>query len=390
MHQSVWQHVVAVTAQLSEADIPYSIIGPAGLALQGVPVDTLPELTISVQWDLLEKARDLLAPDAPVDRQADAAAFQFQSEGLLVQVTGFFNYVVETDPDRVAVVRENRQVWVQSVLAYRRRASLQDPLLPLIEQYLVHLQADLNRHNARAWSQNPYDAWVNRYGEPEAAAAQLRKNPKRRLAALWPHVMGAERVVNLLGSQGSKAVALALLGANVTVVDVSPENARYAQALAAAAGVPLRYVVSDVLALPPEELTADYDLALMELGILHYFVDLMPLFRVVAALLRPGGRLVLQDFHPVSTKLITSRGKKHKVTGNYFDSSLVETAIAYSEYLSADEQAPSVRLRKWTLGEVVTAVAGAGLCLQVLEEEPNHKLDDIGLPKTFTLVARKL
>jgi hypothetical protein len=34
---------------------------------------------------------------------------------------------------------------------------------------------------------------------------------------------------------------------------------------------------------------------------------------VVAPLLRPGGRLLLREFHPVSTKLISSKGKKHKV-----------------------------------------------------------------------------
>ena len=53
----------------------------------------------------------------------------------------------------------------------------------------------------------------------------------------------------------------------------------------------------------------------MELGILHYFIDLKPLMEVVKQLLAPGGRLVLREFHPVSTKLITSRGKKHKLTG---------------------------------------------------------------------------
>ena len=43
--------------------------------------------------------------------------------------------------------------------------------------------------------------------------------------------------------------------------------------------------------------------------------DLRALMRhTVAPLLRPGGRLVLREFHPVSTKLITSRGKKHKVS----------------------------------------------------------------------------
>jgi SAM-dependent methyltransferase len=57
-----------------------------------------------------------------------------------------------------------------------------------------------------------------------------------------------------------------------------------------------------------------YDIVLLELGVLHYFLDLTPLLSVVHQLLRPGGLLLLREFHPVSTKLITSKGKKHKVT----------------------------------------------------------------------------
>lgn len=49
------------------------------------------------------------------------------------------------------------------------------------------------------------------------------------------------------------------------------------------------------------------------------------------------GLLVIRDFHPVSTKLISSRGttakiRKHKVTGDYFDCSLIETDVAFSKY----------------------------------------------------------
>lgn len=36
----------------------------------------------------------------------------------------------------------------------------------------------------------------------------------------------------------------------------------------------------------------------MELGVLHYFLDLQPLFGLVAALLAPGGSFVLREFHP--------------------------------------------------------------------------------------------
>ncbi|MDB4895602.1 MAG: SAM-dependent methyltransferase, partial [Firmicutes bacterium] len=129
-----------------------------------------------------------------------------------------------------------------------------------------------------------------------------------------------------------------------------------------------------------------------ELGILHYFVDLRPLARVVRQLLRPGGRLILQDFHPVSTKLITSTGKKHKVTGNYFDTGLQETDVAYTKYLPEERRAElkKVRHRHWTLGEIVTAIAAAGLFVRSLDEEPNTKADDAGIPKTFTLVAERL
>ncbi|WKB34634.1 hypothetical protein QS257_11495 [Terrilactibacillus sp. S3-3] len=48
-----------------------------------------------------------------------------------------------------------------------------------------------------------------------------------------------------------------------------------------------------------------------------------------------------------------------------------------------------VYLRKWTLGEVVTAFAEAGLCVLRLDESPNMKISEIGIPKLFTLVCEK-
>ena len=136
-------------------------------------------------------------------------------------------------------------------------------------------------------------------------------------------------------------------------------------------------------------------MVLLELGVLHYFLDLAPLLAVVQQLLSPGGKLLLREFHPVSTKLITSTGKKHMVTGDYFSQALVRTPVAYSKYATtdqrsgSDEQQQGVQLRQWSLGEVVTAVCEAGLVMQCLEEEPGVKADDAGLPKVFTLVASK-
>jgi hypothetical protein len=79
-----------------------------------------------------------------------------------------------------------------------------------------------------------------------------------------------------------------------------------------------------------------------------------------------------------------------------FLQALVDSQVAYSKYNTSSSSSSSdgtavgrVQLRQWTLGEVVSSVAAAGLFLQVLEEEPGVKLADAGLPKLFTLVAQK-
>jgi 2-polyprenyl-3-methyl-5-hydroxy-6-metoxy-1,4-benzoquinol methylase len=262
------------------------------------------------------------------------------------------------------------------------------------------MQKEVSTMNEAAWNQEPYEAWTTRFGTPVEAAAKIAINPAARLSTLqtWIGEVRGKKVVNLLGSHGSKAVALALLGAQATVVDIASENARYANELAAAAGVTIKYIVSDVLELPEVELSGDYHIVLMEFGILHYFTELLPLMKIVSKLLCSGGRLILQDFHPITTKLISSRGttqaiRKHKVTGDYFDTSLEAVEVPYLKFLSSDKRndLKKTMLRRWTMGEIVTSVAEAGLFIEVLKEEPNlsSELFDKGIPKTFTLVAKQ-
>lgn len=257
---------------------------------------------------------------------------------------------------------------------------------------------EILEQNKLAWNSGAYEAWLKRFGSPVEAAAKLKECPEKRIGHALQHMgdIQDKKAINLLGSNGNKAVALALLGAQVTIVDFSADNERYAQELAAAANVSISYIISDVLALPEDVLSADYDIVYMEFGILHYFLDLNMLFAVVSRLLKQGGRLVLQDFHPISTKLISSRGstaniRKHKVTGNYFDTSIEEKEVAFSKF-SDQAGVQKVFLRNWTLGEIVTAIAGQQLCIKVLEELPNlsSEVFDTGIPKTFTIIADRL
>lgn len=261
------------------------------------------------------------------------------------------------------------------------------------------MQNQHSEKNEAAWNQMAYDAWVNRFGEPDKAAEKIKKDPQSRISNLYPYLgeLNNKKVMNLLGSHGSKGVAMALLGAKVTIVDIASENARYAKELSRAAGVTIKYLISDVLELNEEELSCDYDIVVMELGILHYFLDLKPLMNIVYRLLKPGGQFILQDFHPISTKLITSKGKKHKVAGDYFDNSVEEVEVAYMKFvpgmeeLTAEEKQGFHKAyhRKWTLGEIVTSVASSDLRILRLDEAESPKPDDKGIPKLYTLVANK-
>ncbi|WP_051623681.1 class I SAM-dependent methyltransferase [Clostridium hydrogeniformans] len=261
-----------------------------------------------------------------------------------------------------------------------------------------HIHKISSEKNQESWNKETYNAWIERLGEPKDAADRIKKNPSKVLSVIHNKMDRVEgkKIMNLMGSNGNKAVALALLGAEVTVVDFSEGNKRYAEDLAREAGVSINYILSDVLKMPREVFTGDYDIVFAEMGIIHYFIDLKPFITIIKRLLKPNGRLIIRDFHPVTTKLISSRGstakiRKHKVTGDYFDTSLEEKEVAYSKYLEKGEEVHKVLLRRWNLGEVVTAVAKEDLFITSLDEEPNlsSEIFDKGIPKTFTLVAEK-
>lgn len=386
--------ILAVGTTLSQGGIPYQFTGVSALLIQGIKIEKFNNITVSVQWDLFSDSYALFSVYSPSEpeRNPERAVFHFDLEGVHVTVSCLFNTTIKTDPYRISVYVEEAEIWCQSLYTYlydRGMEAYRDD----IHTYLADKQSEFKKQNERAWNQNNYQALINRYGKPEEIAAKIKQNPKWRLYPFYKYLgdFSGKRITHLMGSNGVKATALALLGAQVKIVDFSQENAAFASELAAAAGVTVDYVISDVLSLPKEQQNEDFDIVLMELGVLHYLIDLDPLFRTVNSLLKPGGRFILHEFHPISTKLITSTGKKHKVTGNYFDPAIETQTVAFSKHMPDEEQQnlSKVVQRKWTIGELVTAVGQSGLVIKVLEEEPNHKMHDIGLPKTYTLVAEK-
>jgi len=133
----------------------------------------------------------------------------------------------------------------------------------------------LSSKNGVAWNSNSYAAWVCLYGTPSEVAEKIQADPAyklRRVIDYLPELSGLN-IANPLGSHGRIATALALLGANVTVFDISESNAQYASDLAAAAGVTIDYVIGEFQSTAFAH-AGHFDAIVMELGIVHYFSDI--------------------------------------------------------------------------------------------------------------------
>ncbi|RAP76863.1 class I SAM-dependent methyltransferase [Paenibacillus montanisoli] len=220
----------------------------------------------------------------------------------------------------------------------------------------------------------------------------MKSNPQKYLRKHLGYLgdVKGKRVAVLLGSSGRKAIPLALIGASVTVVDISEENQRYALEVAKEAGVEIEYIVSDVFEIDIGKFIHSYDVVYLEGGILHYFADLDSFARIVYDLLKTGGRLVLNDFHPIRKFIQYTEDQGIEIKGDYFDSRLFEGAVAYKSMFPLSEQSefPDCLLRFWNMGEIISSVAACGLVIEQLTEEPRADGNHF-LPGSFTLVANK-
>ncbi|CAM5602087.1 hypothetical protein SAFG77S_09511 [Streptomyces afghaniensis] len=241
--------------------------------------------------------------------------------------------------------------------------------------------------NKAAWEYRAYEFWIKRDGHPKEKAKEIRKDPRASLKkhqALLENVEG-KKIANLCGSNGRKAVPLALLGADVTVFDISKENEQYANELAYYANTSINYVVGDVYDIDLQTYGETFDILYLEGGVLHYFHDLDQLMSLLFSILKKDGTMILSDYHPLLKCLNEEFSVKHA----YFDTEIHIGDIAYKHFFPEEEQDgfPDVSLRFYTLSEILNAVITARFTLDRFEEHPGWKKENI--PWEFTIIARK-
>lgn len=207
------------------------------------------------------------------------------------------------------------------------------------------------------------------------------------------------RVLHLLCATGRDSLSLTNLGAMVTGVDISDAEIEIARRNAAKAGLDARFVASDVYALPAELRCGGFDVVYLAGGVLCWLPDLREWAEIVASALTRGGRLVLHEMHPVASCYHVLDGELRFVDDYFSRGEPLEVGAGWGSFDDGGAAtAPKIEFQ-WPLGDVVTAVADAGLRIVALREHPprhddawrwkEHLATAARMPGRFTLVAER-
>jgi SAM-dependent methyltransferase len=198
------------------------------------------------------------------------------------------------------------------------------------------------------------------------------------------------RGVHLQCHIGTDTVSLSRLGARMTGLDFSAPALAEARRLAAAVGADVDFVESDLYSALDVLDRASYDLVFTGIGALCWLPDIRGWAGVVAALLRPGGRLFIREGHPMLWSLADPREDKLLVVDYpYFERSEPTVFDEGGTYVETDVEFQHNVTHEWNhgLGEVVTALLDQGFELTMLEEHDSVPWE--ALPGQMELVDGK-
>ncbi|MBL7499891.1 class I SAM-dependent methyltransferase [Frankia sp. CNm7] len=175
------------------------------------------------------------------------------------------------------------------------------------------------------------------------------------------------RLLHLQCHFGQDTLSWAYRGATVTGLDFSAPAIEAARALARELDLPARFVVADVYDAPEALAGETFDVVYTGIGALNWLPDLAGWADTVARLLAPGGFLYLAEVHPIQGVLDDDTGNAFVL--DYFDHGphVWEEEGSYADPDAETDANVTVEYHH-TLGAVVSAVVGAGLLLESLQE----------------------
>jgi SAM-dependent methyltransferase len=208
--------------------------------------------------------------------------------------------------------------------------------------------------------------------------------------------VSGKMLLHLQCSTGSETMSWSVLGALATGADISEKQIEIAQQTARGAGLSTRFIAADIYQLPHELTQASFDLVYTGGGVLVWLPELTAWAATIAAALRPGGRFILHEEHPIAMCLWVEKGVL-TLTDNYFSRSQPIVDMGWAHFAGGEAAKETKYEFSWPLGDIITALAQAGLVIERLQEYPPNaewrfgdRVEEMaGLPGEYLLIARK-
>jgi 2-polyprenyl-3-methyl-5-hydroxy-6-metoxy-1,4-benzoquinol methylase len=208
-------------------------------------------------------------------------------------------------------------------------------------------------------------------------------------------------LVHLQCNAGMDSLSLAQLGAHVTGVDISDTAIDLARKFSEDSGIPATFYCMDIydwLERAAKD-TQRYDVAFSSYGFLFWLSDIETWAKGIAAILKPGGRFVMVELHPIVTTLdehwrqnLPYFFDKHVlswVDGTGPGGSDDDTLLSLDEVV-VDSQSPCFYEFHWGIGEVVTTLLDAGLAIRLLREYPYWNGDSLWFQESRELPGGRI
>ncbi len=177
------------------------------------------------------------------------------------------------------------------------------------------------------------------------------------------------RGVHLQCHIGTDTLSLARLGAHMSGLDCSGAALARARELAAATGTEIDYREGELYQAVEVLGAGGFDLVYTGIGALCWLPEINPWARVVADLLRPGGRLFLREGHPVLWAIDETQPQP-TLGYPYYEHAEPLVFDEPQTYVDTERPLANSVTHSWNhgLGEIITALLAAGLRLTGLVE----------------------
>ncbi len=215
-----------------------------------------------------------------------------------------------------------------------------------------------------------------------------------RILAAAGDIRGS-RLCHLQCATGEDTLSWANKGAIAAGIDISPRQIKLAKKKAEAAGMSVRFITSDIYSLPQALFDESFDIVFTGGGSVVWLPDLKRWAQTIARLLKPSGRLILDEEHPLAG-CIEIEGGNIKIVDDYFGRK-PSASTGWFHFSGAENAVEKKYEFSWPLGDIVTSLARAGLRIEMLEETPSKaewrfgdELREVArLPGNYLLVATK-